>query len=245
MQLVEQHGGESHVLTLGIAEADEQCRYAASIGVNKATLVAVGRDGLGPAAHRRRPHRGDPGDRGRADGDVRPDRHGQRVGRHRRLPGRASGSPGRSADRSCKGSRASSCPTTVRRSSCRREIDSGSEVYQLPLPAVVGVKEGITWPRYPDDAGSAGVEEARRVDTRRRPTASPGGQIEGAARPSRGAGVRDGDPRRGPRGCAEGGRAAEGTRPVAGGGVERRKWTAARRDRTRPWDDGRSVVPRR
>ena len=41
VQLVEAHGGESHVLTLGVAEADEQCRYAASIGVTKATLVDV------------------------------------------------------------------------------------------------------------------------------------------------------------------------------------------------------------
>ena len=41
VQLVEQHGGESHVLSLGIPEADEQCRYAASIGVTKATLVSV------------------------------------------------------------------------------------------------------------------------------------------------------------------------------------------------------------
>lgn len=36
---------------------------------------------------------------------------------------------------------------------CRREIDAGSEVYELPLPAVVGVKEGITWPRYPTMRG--------------------------------------------------------------------------------------------
>ncbi len=42
VQLVEAHGGESHVLTLGTAEADEQCRWAASIGITKATLVDVG-----------------------------------------------------------------------------------------------------------------------------------------------------------------------------------------------------------
>ena len=36
VQLVERHGGEATVLTLGPAEADEQLRYAASIGVNKA-----------------------------------------------------------------------------------------------------------------------------------------------------------------------------------------------------------------
>src|SRR4026207_2213240 len=56
VQLVEQHGGEATVLTLGPAEADEQLRYAASLGVAKAVLVPLdGADG-GPArnaAHRR------------------------------------------------------------------------------------------------------------------------------------------------------------------------------------------------
>jgi electron transfer flavoprotein beta subunit len=32
---------------------------------------------------------------------------------------------------------------------CRRETDAGFEVYHLPLPAVVAVKEGINLPRYP------------------------------------------------------------------------------------------------
>ena len=31
----------------------------------------------------------------------------------------------------------------------RRETDAGFEVYRLPLPAVVAVKEGINLPRYP------------------------------------------------------------------------------------------------
>jgi electron transfer flavoprotein beta subunit len=31
----------------------------------------------------------------------------------------------------------------------RRESDAGFDVYQLALPAVVGVKEGINLPRYP------------------------------------------------------------------------------------------------
>jgi electron transfer flavoprotein beta subunit len=39
VQLVERHGGEATVLTLGPAEADEQLRYAASLGVQKAVLL--------------------------------------------------------------------------------------------------------------------------------------------------------------------------------------------------------------
>src|SRR5829696_7914906 len=41
VQLIERHGGESTVLTLGPAEADEQLRYAASLGVTKAVLLPI------------------------------------------------------------------------------------------------------------------------------------------------------------------------------------------------------------
>ena len=37
--------------------------------------------------------------------------------------------------------------------SVRREIDGVQEVYELPLPALVGVKEGINLPRYPSVPG--------------------------------------------------------------------------------------------
>ena len=49
-----------------------------------------------------------------------------------------------------------------------RETDAGREVYRLPLPAVVGVKEGINLPRYPTMKGRLGFEEGgdhrRRAD---------------------------------------------------------------------------------
>ena len=35
----------------------------------------------------------------------------------------------------------------------RREIDGGFEVYELTLPAALGVKEGISLPRYPTMRG--------------------------------------------------------------------------------------------
>ena len=47
VQLIERHGGESTVLTLGPAEADEQLRYAASLGVTKAVLLPIPADGTG------------------------------------------------------------------------------------------------------------------------------------------------------------------------------------------------------
>ncbi len=87
VQLVEQHGGEATVLTLGPAEADEQLRYAASLGVAKAVLLPIDGSRLGSAAHGCRDRRGDQRHRG-GRRSVRSDPVRQRVGRLRRLPGR-------------------------------------------------------------------------------------------------------------------------------------------------------------
>ena len=41
VQIVEAHGGEVTVLTLGPAEAEEQLRYAASVGAHNLVLVPI------------------------------------------------------------------------------------------------------------------------------------------------------------------------------------------------------------
>ena len=41
-----------------------------------------------------------------------------------------------------------------------REIDGGFEVYKLPLPAALGVKEGINLPRYPTMKGRLASKKA-------------------------------------------------------------------------------------
>src|SRR5690606_9994201 len=41
-----------------------------------------------------------------------------------------------------------------------READAGRETYELPLPAVVGVKEGINLPRYPTMRGRLASKKA-------------------------------------------------------------------------------------
>jgi len=46
----------------------------------------------------------------------------------------------------------------------RRDTPSGSEVYQVPMPAVVAVKEGINLPRYPTLKGRL---NAKKVELRR------------------------------------------------------------------------------
>lgn len=56
----------------------------------------------------------------------------------------------------------------------KREADAGVEVYVLPTPAVLGVKEGINLPRYPTMKGRL---NAKKVEVRRlSPTGEPGGQ---------------------------------------------------------------------
>jgi electron transfer flavoprotein beta subunit len=42
----------------------------------------------------------------------------------------------------------------------QREIDGTQEVYELPLPAAVGVKEGINLPRYPTMKGRLASRKA-------------------------------------------------------------------------------------
>jgi electron transfer flavoprotein beta subunit len=55
----------------------------------------------------------------------------------------------------------------------RRESDAGMEIYLLPMPSAVGVKEGINLPRYPTMKGRLA---SKKVDvTRTESTGSVGG----------------------------------------------------------------------
>ena len=84
VRLVEKHGGESTVLTLGPPEAEEQLRDMMAIGVDRAIHLVTDGERVGSAGDRLGDRRGDPA-RGRA---ARPDHVRQRVRRRRQLPGR-------------------------------------------------------------------------------------------------------------------------------------------------------------
>ena len=56
----------------------------------------------------------------------------------------------------------------------RREIDGGFEVYELPMPAAVGVKEGINLPRYPTMRGRLASKKLEVAELAS--GAEPGGQ---------------------------------------------------------------------
>jgi len=149
VQLVERHGGESTVLTLGPGEAVEQLRYAASIGIDKAVLLPIDGGDWDPqrtaAAIASAICDLESAD-GPFDlilfGNESADSGNFQVGV------RVAHALGRPNVNGIKG-------ITLHGDSvhARRESDAGVEVYAVPLPAVFGVKEGINLPRYPTMKG--------------------------------------------------------------------------------------------
>ncbi|MFT6293359.1 MAG: electron transfer flavoprotein beta subunit [Ilumatobacter sp.] len=172
VQLVEVHGGESHVLTLGTAEAEEQCRWAASIGTTKATLVDAGSMDWDPQRTARaltESIRSIEEADGTFDvmifGNESADTGGFQVGM------RVSRALGRPMVNAIKGVDIADGVLEA-----RRETDDGFEVYKLPMPCAIGVKEGITWPRYPTMRGRLASKKLA-VDVASS-DATPGGQTK-------------------------------------------------------------------
>jgi electron transfer flavoprotein beta subunit len=170
VQLVEQHGGESTVLTLGPAEADEQLRYAASIGVNKAVLLPIDVTDWDPqrtAAAIAAAIRDIEATDGAFDlvlfGNESADSGNFQVGV------RVSNALGRPMVNGIKGIEVQG--DTIR---AKRESEAGVEVYAVPTPCVLGVKEGINLPRYPTLKGRLA---SKKVDVAQvSPQGEAGGQ---------------------------------------------------------------------
>jgi electron transfer flavoprotein beta subunit len=169
VQLVEQHGGESTVLTLGPAEADEQLRYAASIGVNKAVLLPIEGTDWDPQRTAaaitdaiRVLEADGPFDLvlfGNESADSGNFQIGVRVAHALDRP-MVNGIKGIDVE-----------GDSVR---ARRESDAGVEVYHVPMPCVLGVKEGINLPRYPTLKGRLASKKVEVVQIP--PAQEPGGQ---------------------------------------------------------------------
>jgi electron transfer flavoprotein beta subunit len=141
LRIAEKHGGSATVLTLGPAAATEQLQKALAMGIATAVLLETdGGDWSAEAtaaalveAIRSRPEPFDLllfGNEAADSGDYQ---IGVRVAHALGLP----------------------CVTGIkgiaiedRRLAARREAGGGWEIFELPLPAVVTVKEGINLPRY-------------------------------------------------------------------------------------------------
>lgn len=170
VRIVEAQGGSSTVLTLGPPEAEEQLRTAVSVGAQEAVLLATDGSDWDPVATARAitgAIRELEAEGGTFDlvlfGNESADAGGYQVGiRVARALDRPTVSGIKGIDLGDGSLRA------------RRETDSGTEVYELPLPAVVAVREGINLPRYPTLKGRMA---SRRAEVRTMtPQAEPGGQ---------------------------------------------------------------------
>lgn len=160
VQLVEQHGGEVTVLTLGLAAAAEQLRYAISVGAAGGVLVDVGDNAWDPqrtAAALAEAIAALESQDGPFDlllfGNESADSGGFQVGV------RVAHALGRPMVQGIKGIEVAGDPgePTI---SARREIDGGFEVYQLPMPCALGVMEGLNLPRYPTMKGRLASKKA-------------------------------------------------------------------------------------
>ncbi|MFP4626488.1 MAG: electron transfer flavoprotein subunit beta/FixA family protein [Natronomonas sp.] len=170
IQLTETHGGTSHVLTLGPEEADEQLRTGLAMQADEAKLLETDGEEWGAretASAIANAIRDDDVDYdvllfGNESADSANFQVGTRVAAELGLP----------------------CVTGIKTldveddvAIAKREVSGGEEVYEVDLPAVVTVKEGINEPRYPSMRAKM---QARRQEI---PTVEPtsgggGGSLE-------------------------------------------------------------------
>jgi electron transfer flavoprotein beta subunit len=156
VRLVEAHGGETTVLTLGPEAAVEQLWDALALGIDRAGLLETdGREWDAGATARAIAEavQGDSAGGTEYDlllfGNESADSGGYQVGVR---VAHALGLP---------------CVTGVKvleirdgAAVAKREASRGWEVFELPLPAVVTVKEGINLPRYPSIPGRLKAKRA-------------------------------------------------------------------------------------
>jgi len=149
VRLIEANKGDSVVLTLGPAEAVEQLRDAMALGIDRAIhLQTDGQewDGEGTAAALTAAIQADEAANGRFDvvffGNESADSGGFQVGI------RVAYALGRPCVTGLK--KVALDGASVR---CEQEVEGGRDVYVVPLPAVLTVKEGLNLPRYPSVPG--------------------------------------------------------------------------------------------
>jgi electron transfer flavoprotein beta subunit len=167
VRLVEAHGGMSAVLTLGPDAAADQLRDAMAIGIDRAILLETDGSDWDPVATSAalvEAIRVQEAAAGPFDlilfGNESADSGGFQVGIR----------VAHALDRPCvTGIKALEVgDSTV---TARREAPGGWEVFEVPLPAVVAVREGINLPRYPSVPGRlrAKKKEIERQPPERQP----------------------------------------------------------------------------
>ncbi len=169
VRIVGEHGGSSTVLSLGPSEADEQVRQAISMGIDNGVLLEISETDWDPQATATAiteaittlASEGTTFDL-ILFGNESPDAGNYQVGI------RVAHALGVPIVAGIKGVEFVDGGIRV-----RRQVDDGNELYELPLPAAVAVKEGLNLPRYPAIKGRM---RARKATVRTfAPQASPGG----------------------------------------------------------------------
>jgi electron transfer flavoprotein beta subunit len=146
VRLIEKHGGASTVLTLGPPEAEEQLRDVMAIGVDRAIHLVADDDERDPQATAAAivdavRAEDEPFDLllfGNESADAGNYQVAIRVAYALGLPC-VTGVKGLAVE-----------DGSVR---CEQEVPGGRDIYVVPMPAVVSVKEGINLPRYPSVPG--------------------------------------------------------------------------------------------
>jgi electron transfer flavoprotein beta subunit len=167
VRIVEQSGGESVVLTLGPAEAEEQLRDAMALGVDRAIHLMTGGEEWDPQATAAAIVGAIEAERAAGVvydliffGNESADASGYQVGI------RVAHALGWPVATGLKG--VVVADGSVR---CEQEVPGGRDVFVLPLPAVVTVKEGLNFPRYPSVPGR--MRAQRKPVAASSPTAAP------------------------------------------------------------------------
>lgn len=169
IQLKDAHGGTVTVLTVGPPEAEEQLRYAASVGADDGVLVPTDGNDLDPQATAAALLDAIRAQEGEAPfdlilfGNESADSGGFQVGI------RVAYGLGRPVVSGIKRIELDGGSVVA-----RRAVANGFEVYRLPLPAVLAVKEGINLPRYPTLSGRLKSKKLEVARYETEPT--PGGQ---------------------------------------------------------------------
>jgi electron transfer flavoprotein beta subunit len=146
VRLIEQHGGSSTVLTLGPPEAEEQLRDMMAIGIDRAVHLLTDGEEWDPqatagaivAATQAEPEPYDLLLFGNESADAGNYQVAIRVAHKLGLPV-VTGIKGITVDDG--------------NFICEQEVPGGRDIYVVPSPAVVTVKEGINLPRYPSVPG--------------------------------------------------------------------------------------------
>ena len=165
VRLVEQHGGEVTVLTLGPPEAEEQIRDCLAIGAHRGVLLETDGEEWDPqataAAIVAEAADYDLIVFGNESADAGNFQVGIRVAHSLARPV-VTGLKGLSVQ-------------DDGRLRCEQEVVGGRDVYVVPLPAVVSVLEGINLPRYPSVPAKL---RARQKPVEKRTPARPEPRLE-------------------------------------------------------------------